>query len=98
MQRALNRAYQRVQGNHPRRPRARFSILMDIACDVLLVGAAFAFLGGLAVMVWGLAEGFRFEPLRFLVGLAFLAVSPVLLILWDRLAWQSLIKDLSDLT
>ena len=94
--RALGRACQRLQGNHPRRSKSRLGLLIDIVCDAILVVAAIAFLAGLALIIWSLVGGFKAAP--FVGGLALLALGPALLALWERLAWEPLGKRLSKLT
>ena len=95
MQRAVARAYQRLQGNHPRRPPAPFARTMEVLCDGLLGLAVVAFLGGVGLIVWGLVAGFA--PIRLIAGLVLLAVSAVLLLLWERFAWEPFIKQFSQL-
>ena len=95
MKRGLGRAYQRFRGNHPRRPASRSSRAMEIVCDGLLASAVMAFVGGLGLTVWSLFRGIEAIPL--VSGLALLALSPALLFLWERLAWEPFMKGFSQL-
>jgi hypothetical protein len=96
MQRTLNRAYQRLQGNHPRRPPSWINRAIETVLDLLFFGAILVFLGGIALIVWSLAAGF--EITLFSVGLALLVLGPVLLLLWERVGWEPVAKRFSKLT
>lgn len=96
MQRTLNRVYQRIQGNHPRRPPSLPGRAMELLCDVLLVLAVSAVLAGVILVVASLIDGLPL--LRLGLGLASLALGPALLLLWERLAWAPFAKRLSELT
>lgn len=96
MQRALNRAYQRLQGNHPRRPKSNFSWLAHLVEDTLLASAGLAVLGGAGLAVWALID--RFEVTKLVSGVAFIALGVALLYVWDKVVWQPFARSLSDLT
>lgn len=96
MQRALNRAYQRLQGNHPRRPKTDFSWLAHLGTDALLVSAVLAVLAGAGLIVWAFADGV--QAARLTAGLALIALGPALLYLWERVAWKPFAERLSKLT
>lgn len=96
MQRTLGRAYQRLQGGHPRRPASVYGRAMEFFCDGLLALAGIAFVGGVALIVWSFLPSFA--PLRLAAGLALLATSPLVLLLWERLAWEPFEMRLSQLT
>ena len=96
MQRALSRAHQRLQGNHPRRPAAPFARTIEILCDILLAAAAVAFLAGVGLTAWALVSGPGLVQL--LSGLALLVVGPVLLLIWERVAWEPFARRLSQLS
>lgn len=95
MQRALGRAYQRFQGGHPRRPPSKGTPLAELVCDALLLLAIATFLAGVAVVVAGLIGGVHVA--RLLVGGALVLAGPVLLLVWERLAWEPFVKRLSHL-
>ena len=94
MQRTLGRAYQRLQGNHPRRPDGQRA--MELFCDVLLAFGVIAFPAGVALIVWGCLAGFG--PIRIVAGSALVILSPLVLVLWERLAWEPFREHLSQLT
>ena len=96
MQRAIGRAYQRLQGAHPRRPPSRAGRAMEIFCDALLVLAAATFVAGLGLAAWSFFPAFA--PFRLAAGVALVTVGPLLLLLWERLAWEPFEKVLSQLT
>lgn len=95
MQRAVKRAYLRLQGAHPRRPPSPLARTMELLCDGLLGLAAMGFLGGLGLIVWSLVAGLWPAPL--VAGLVLLVLSAVLLLVWERLAWEPFIKQFSQL-
>jgi len=95
MRRALGRAYQRVQGNHPRRPASPSAKIMTLVCDAMLAAAAIAFVAGVGLVAWSVFAGP--EPVRIVVGLALVAIGPMLLLAWERLAWEPFIKRFSQL-
>ncbi len=93
MQRTLGRAYQRLQGNHPRRQDGeRF---MELVCDAILVLAVLDFLGGVALIVWGCITGL--EPIRIAAGVVLVILSPLLLLLWERMAWEPFAERLAQM-
>ncbi len=96
MQRQLGRAYQRLQGAHPRRPPSLSGHAMEFFCDVLLALAATSLVGGLGLIVWSFFPAL--SPLRLGAGLAALVASPLLLLLWERLAWEPFAKRLAQLS
>lgn len=96
MQRVIGRAYKRLRGAHPRRPKSDVSHLMELGCDALLAAAALAVLGGLALAVWGVFGGFSAEDL--LLGLVLTGCGAILLCAWDRLAWEPFAQQLDELS
>lgn len=94
MQRTLGRAYQRLQGNHPRRPDGQRG--MEVFCDALLALGVLALPAGVALIVWGCLA--RFEPIRIVAGSALVILSPLVLLLWERLAWEPFREHLSQLS
>jgi hypothetical protein len=96
MQRALARAHQRLQGNHPRRPPAPFARTTEILCDILLAASAVAFLAGVGLTVWAIVG--RLGLVQLCSGLALLAIGPVLLLIWERVAWEPFGRRLSQLS
>lgn len=96
MQRALNRAYQRLQGNHPRRPKSNFSWLAHLAADGLLVCAALSFLGGVGLVAWALIDGL--DAARLALGVALILLGPALLYLWEKVAWDPFAERLTEFT
>lgn len=94
MKRAVVRAYRRVQGAHPRRPKSRHSLWLDLACDLLLALAATGLLGGVAVLLWGLATGARLSQL--LAGAGLFVLGAALLLAWERIAWEPFVEALSE--
>jgi hypothetical protein len=68
---------------------------METFCDLLLAVAIAAFLGGLVLLVLNFIGGFHFAG--FALGLASLVLGPVLLLVWERLAWEPFAKRLSQL-
>ena len=93
MQRTLGRAYQRLQGNHPRRPDGNRT--MEAFCDALFAIGLLAFPAGIAVGLWGCIG--KFEPSRVAAGLGLIIISPLALLLWERLAWEPFIERLSQM-
>ncbi len=93
MQRTLDRAYQRIQGNHPRRPDGARG--MELFCDALLALGVLAFAAGLALILWGCIV--RFEPIRIAAGAALVIFGPLVLLLWERLAWEPFAERLSQM-
>jgi hypothetical protein len=96
MQRALNRAYQRLQGNHPKRPKTKLSHLAELGADVLLGAAALAVLSGVGLLIWAFADGLAAKKL--IGGVVLIALGPLLLRVWERIVWDELADDLSKLT
>lgn len=97
MRSAIGRAYQRIRGAHPRRPKSRLNFLVEVGCDLLLVLAAAACIGGLAAVAWAIAHGgLAVQPL--IVGLTLLATSVGLLLLWEKVAWEPIVETLSKLS
>jgi hypothetical protein len=95
MQRALGRAYQRFQGEHPRRPASASGRAMELICDGLLVLAFASLPAGIGVAVSGLIGGVH--PTRLAIGGGLVAAGPLLLLAWERLAWEPFAKRLSQL-
>ena len=93
MQRTLDRAYQRLQGKHPRRRQGARH--MEYLCDALLALGVLAFPAGLALILWGCFA--RFDPIRLAAGLALAILSPLVLFLWERLAWEPFVQRLSQM-
>jgi hypothetical protein len=94
MKRAAGRAYQRLKGAHPRRPKSQTSKLAEIGCDLLLGMAAFGTLGGLILLVWATMTGLR--PERLAAGAALIGLGALLLILWERIAWEPFVRELGQ--
>ncbi len=92
MKRAAGRAYQRLRGAHPRRPITRTSALEEIGCDLLLGLAGVGMLGGLVLLVWATMRGLPLAQL--IVGAALIGFGAVLLLLWERIAWEPLVREL----
>ena len=95
MQRTLGRAYQRLRGNHPRRSPSLDGRAMEIVCDCLLAFAALDFLIGLAFTIWSVLSGAG--PMSILAGVILVGLGPLLLLLWERLAWEPLASRLSQM-
>ena len=96
MQRTIGRAYQRLCGAHPRRPKSDVSRLLELACDALLAASALALLGGLDLALWGLFGGFLTEHL--LLRLVLVGCGLILLFTWERLAWAPFARPLDELS
>jgi hypothetical protein len=96
MQRAIGRAYQRVKGAHPRRPKSDHSWIMELGCDLLLIAAGVAVLSGFGLAVWGMLG--VLQPVKIGIGVGLLALGPVLLLLWERVAWEPFAERLSHLS
>ncbi len=96
MQRTLGRAYQRLKGNHPRRPEGWGHRAMEIFCDALLAFGALAIPIGIGLVVWGCATGFVVG--RLAAGAILVTLGPVALILWEHLAWEPFGERLSQLS
>jgi hypothetical protein len=94
MKRAVHRAYRRLQGAHPRRPPSKTKILAEIGCDLLLALAVFGILGGAGVLVWATATGFHVTFL--LCGVAMIGLGAVLLLIWERVAWDPFVRELGE--
>jgi len=94
MQRTLGRAYQRLQGNHPRRPDGHRAT--ELFCDALLLLGVLAVPVGAWLFVWGCVA--RFDLVRLGGGVVFLILGPLVLLLWERLAWEPFGKRLSQLS
>jgi hypothetical protein len=92
MKRATGRAYQRLRGAHPRRPKSRTSALVEIGCDLLLGMAAAGMLGGLVVLVWATVTSLR--PAQLVLGAVLIGVGGLLLLLWERIAWEPFVREL----
>ena len=96
MRRAVSRAYKRIRGAHPRRPKSAFSLVIEISCDVLLAASALLAAAGFAFMAWAAVQGF---PVGFLaLGTALVVAAAGLLLLWEWLAWESFAATLSHLS
>jgi hypothetical protein len=96
MQRAIGRAYLRVRGAHPRRPKSDHSLLIEIGCDALLAFAGMAVLAGFALVAWAMLDGLQLT--KVVLGLALLALGPLLLLVWERVAWEPFVERLSELS
>ena len=92
MQRTLSRAYQRLRGNHPRRPDGNHAV--ELFCDAVLALGVLDFLAGVALIAWGCAAGF--EPFRIIAGAVMLIHSPAVLWLWEKLAWEPFFERLAQ--
>ena len=93
MQRTLGRAYQRLQGNHPRRADGNW--VMELFYDALFAFGLIAFPAGAALLLWGCIA--RFEPARMSAGVALMLLSPLALLVWERLAWEPFVERLSQM-
>jgi hypothetical protein len=69
---------------------------MELFCDGLLALSVLVFLAGLGLIAWGCIAAF--EIVRIVAGVALLILSPVVLLLWERLAWAPFAKHLSQLS
>jgi len=96
MQRAIGRAYQRLQGAHPRRPRNRYSLLVEIGCDVLLGAVVLSSLAAFALLAWAMYAGFTAAAIALVIGLV--GLSAALLLVWERVAWEPLAERLSEIS
>ncbi len=96
MQRTIGRAYQRLKGNHPRRPEGFGHRVMEIFCDVLLGFGALAIPIGIGLVVWGCLTGF--DLARIGIGAALVVVGPLALLAWEHLAWEPFEERLSQLS
>jgi hypothetical protein len=94
MKRAAGRAYQRFKGAHPRRPKSRTSLLVEISCDLMLGMAAVGMLGGLAVLIWATMTGLHLPQLA--AGAALIGLGALLLLLWERIAWEPIVRELGQ--
>ncbi len=93
MQRTLGRAYQRLRGGHPRRPEGERA--MELFCDALFALGVLAFPAGVALISWGCIA--KFERIRIAAGAALVILSPLVMLLWERLAWEPVIERLSQM-
>jgi hypothetical protein len=96
MQRALKRAHQRLQGRQPEWGGSEPGLWAKILYDALLTAAGAAFLGGLALIAWGVAD--RLEVMKVVGGAVLVVLGPALLILWERLVWEPFADKLSQLS
>lgn len=96
MQRAVGRAYQRLKGAHPRRPKSPYSGLLELACDLLLACAGAAVAGAVGVLIWGVVGGFAMWIGLASFGLAVLAAG--LLLTWEKVAWEPFVERLTELS
>ena len=96
MRRAIGRAYQRVKGVHPRRPKSNDSRVAEFGCDLLLIAAGVAVLGGFGLGAWGLVGAL--QPLKILLGLGLVGLGLALLLFWERVAWEPFAERLSQLS
>lgn len=96
MRRALNRAYLRLQGKHPRRPRSLVGQLASLAADAVLTGAVLAALGGVVLIVLAVLDGFQL--VQALGGVALVALAVLLLYVWEKLAWGPFLEGMSGLS
>lgn len=96
MQRAIGRAYQRVKGAHPRRPKSTHRWMAELGCDLLLIAAGVALLGGFGLAIWGMLGGLQL--VKIVLGLGLLVLGPILLLLWERVAWEPFVERLSHLS
>lgn len=96
MQRALNRAYQRLQGNHPKPSESASKPLTTLLCDLLLAVAISVFLVGLALVIWSVAS--KLELFRLFGGLALMVLGPVLLLLWEHVFWEPFARDMARMS
>jgi hypothetical protein len=96
MQRTIGRAYKRLRGAHPRRPKSNVSHLLELACDALLAAAVLALLGGLALALWSVFGGVSAEGL--ILGLVLVGCGATLLCAWERLAWEPFAQQLDELS
>lgn len=97
MRRTIGRAYKRLRGAHPRRPKSDVSHLLELACDALLVASALAVLGGLTLALRGVFGG-GFSAEDFILGLVLIGCGVVLLCTWERLAWEPFAQQLDELS
>lgn len=93
MKRAVGRAYQRLKGEHPRRPKSKTNGLVEVACDLLLGLAALGMIGGLALLLWATVSGLH--PAKLLGGAAAIGLGAGLLLLWERIVWEPAARALA---
>ncbi len=93
--RAVNRAAARMRGDHPRRG-GEEEALRTLLCDLLLIVTAVLALAGLVLIVIGLVQGF--SVVKLLIGVGLVVLGVVLLLLWERLFWEPIARDLSRLS
>ncbi len=92
MKRATGRAYRRLKGAHPRRPITKTSTFEELGCDLLLGLAGAGMLGGLVLLVWATVTGLLLAQL--VAGAALIGLGAVLLLLWERIAWEPFVQEL----
>ena len=96
MQRAIGRAYQRLQSGYPRSRDGRKGLMFEIACDLLLTVVVLGSLAAFGLLAWGMYAGFTGALVGLALGLV--AVSASLLLVWERIAWEPLPRRLSGLS
>ena len=96
MKRAIGRAYKRIQGRHPRREKTGNGWLVELGCDLILVGASACALAGVGLAVWAAIAGFLGSAI--LAVIALFALGAGLLLLWEKIAWEPFVGHLNELT
>lgn len=69
--------------------------MAELGCDLLLIAAGVAALGGFGLAVWGMLGAM--QPVKIVIGLGLFALGPVLLLIWERVAWEPFAERLSHL-
>jgi hypothetical protein len=64
--------------------------------DAMLAAAALAALGGGVLIVLAVLDGF--EPMQALAGAALVALAALLLYVWEKLAWEPFVEQMSELS
>lgn len=93
--RAVKRAVARVRGDHPRLGGEK-DLFRTLLSDLLLVTAGVLLLAGLALAAVGLVQSVL--AAKLLIGVGLVVLSLALLVLWERLFWEAMVRNLSALS
>jgi hypothetical protein len=96
MQRAIGRAYQRLQTGYPGPRRNRHGLMVEIGCDVLLTVVVMSSLAAFGLLAWAMYAGFTGAVIGLALGLV--GASASLLLVWERIAWQPAASRISGLS